>query len=492
MRFLWAAISLLLVTSAYSQERLPVPVGPEVAKAEAQIKELFKADLLKTKPADRLALAAKLQQLARETANDPAARYVLLREARDLAAKSGGAELAFQAADEIRGAFAVGNEGRTAVAELLATAPYTATAAAQTADTLMLAGDAAKEADDWDTALAMYKSAELIARKAQSPPILVSAQTKFKQAIYYRTESAKLKDYLAVLKQMPDDPAANLGAGRFYCLLRDDWLQGTAMLLKGSDEKLKAAAKKDLQAGGGTVNDLLLAGDAWYDLLSNADPALKPAIHARALFWYTAAEPALTGLDKVKATKRLAELATQSDARTAKVWIAISKAIENKQLTKVNAIGGAFGKVTYEDMPEKPGILIGFNVMGTQGKPPSVIQPIYLTSQGELKGRVIGTPNKGDQPAVIKAKPGYAVGAINTRGLGWLDAVQPVFMRITERGLDPKDAYDGPYIGTKAGNDTKLGGEGNLIIGIHGRTEDRGRLCAVSLISIGANPDSVK
>ncbi len=109
-----------------------------------------------------------------------------------------------------------------------------------------------------------------------------------------QTESAKLKDYLAVLKPMPDDPAANLGAGRFYCLLRDDWLQGTAMLIKGSDEKLKVAAQKDLQAGGGTVNDLLLAADAWYDLLANADPSLKPAIHARALFWYTAAEPALT------------------------------------------------------------------------------------------------------------------------------------------------------------------------------------------------------
>ncbi len=96
----------------------------------------------------------------------------------------------------------------------------------------MQAGDAAKGADDWETALTMYKSAELIARKAQSPPILVSAQAKLKQATYYKVESAKLKDYLAVLKQMPDDPAANLGAGRFYCLLRDDWLQGTA-LMKG-------------------------------------------------------------------------------------------------------------------------------------------------------------------------------------------------------------------------------------------------------------------
>ncbi len=150
MRVLWLAICFWGSSVSFSQERLPVPMGPDVAKAEAQIKELFKADLLKTKPADRLALAVKLQQLSQESANDPAARFVLLREARDLAAKSGGAELAFKAADELKTAFAVGNEVRSSVAELLATAPYSPTGAAQTADTLMQAGDAAKATDDWE------------------------------------------------------------------------------------------------------------------------------------------------------------------------------------------------------------------------------------------------------------------------------------------------------------------------------------------------------
>jgi hypothetical protein len=431
-----------------------------------------------------LALAAKLMQLAKESANDPAARYVLLREARDLAAKAGNADLAFKAADELIAGYVVGSETRGAVAELLAVAPYTPTLAAQTADTLLTAGDTAKEADDWEIALVMYKAGELVARKAQSPPILVNAQSRLKQAIYYKAEAAKLKDYLATLKQMPDDPAANLGAGRFYCFLRGDWLNGTAMLIKGADEKLKAAAKKDLQAGGGTVNDLLVAGDAWYDLLSTADPALKPAIQARAHFWYTAAEPTTTGLDKVKVSKRLLELASQNDANTAKLWVAISRAIDNKQTNKWNTVGGAFAKVNFEEIPEKPAILIGFNFLASEGRPPSVMQAIYMTSQGEVKGRIIGQPQQGDKPVTTQAKPGYAVGAIYTRGGGWIDAVKPIYMKITDRGLDPKDSYDGPYVVGKGGGEATLGGDGNLIIGIHGKVDDRGKLSAVSPISI--------
>jgi hypothetical protein len=487
MRFKWAVLWLLLAAFTLAQDRLPIPMGPEVTRAEAQLKELFKAEYLKTKPAERLALSSKLLDLAKESTNDPAARYVLLREARDLSAKAGNADLAFKAAEELIAVYAVGNESRTAVADLLAAAPYSTTAAAQTADTLLSLGDTAKAADDWEAALAFYKAAELVARKTQNPPILVNAQQRLKQAVYYKAEAAKLKDYLATLKQSPDDPAANLGAGRFYCLLRGDWLNGTSLLIKGSDEKLKTAAKKDLQAGGGTFNDMLVAADAWYDLLSNAEPALKPAIQARALFWYTAAEPTITGLDKVKVTKRLAELATQGDARAAKLWVGISKALEKKLLKKWDTVGGAFAKKTFEELPEKPAILIGFNFMVAEGRPPSVIQPIFLTSQGELKGKIYGTPKQGEMPVSTKAKPGYAVGAIYTRGGGGIDAVQPIYMRLNDRGVDPNDKYEGPFVGGKGGGEATFGGDGNLILGIHGKIEDNGKISAISPISIDPN-----
>ena len=47
-------------------KKLPVPDPKSVAKAEKEIKTLFKADYAKKKQADRLALSAKLLKLGKE------------------------------------------------------------------------------------------------------------------------------------------------------------------------------------------------------------------------------------------------------------------------------------------------------------------------------------------------------------------------------------------------------------------------------------------
>src|SRR5262249_5660973 len=67
--------------------RLTVPGNDEQAEAEKLIKKRFETEY--KKPAERGALAAKLLDMARATNDDPTGRYVLLREARDLAAQAG-------------------------------------------------------------------------------------------------------------------------------------------------------------------------------------------------------------------------------------------------------------------------------------------------------------------------------------------------------------------------------------------------------------------
>ena len=64
-----------------------------------------KADYAKAKPADRAALAAKLLEQAEASKEDAAAKYVLLLEARDAAAKGGDAVVFLKAADELAAAF---------------------------------------------------------------------------------------------------------------------------------------------------------------------------------------------------------------------------------------------------------------------------------------------------------------------------------------------------------------------------------------------------
>src|SRR5439155_21454636 len=98
-----AALALTLgwLAAGRADDRSPVPPAADVARAEATVKELFKADYAKTKTADRVALAAKFLRDATDAKEEPAARFVLLREARDLAAKAGDPTLALQAADEL-------------------------------------------------------------------------------------------------------------------------------------------------------------------------------------------------------------------------------------------------------------------------------------------------------------------------------------------------------------------------------------------------------
>src|SRR5689334_3102476 len=83
--FLLGLFLLLLLQDT----RLLPPDAAAQKKAEAIIRELFKDDYAKTSLMDRGALLRKLVAQARQTADDPAAKYVLYREARDMCAQIG-------------------------------------------------------------------------------------------------------------------------------------------------------------------------------------------------------------------------------------------------------------------------------------------------------------------------------------------------------------------------------------------------------------------
>ncbi len=296
-------------------ERIPVPTAEEIAKADALVRDLLKADYAKTKPADRVAFAARLLDEAAGT-KDEAARYVMIRDARNFAAAAGNATLAMTAAGEISTEFQVSAAKASATAaELIAAANLTPTTASECADVIFAALDTARGADDWSTAISLARSAEMVARKSQSAILTAMAQTKLREAETMRVEAEKVKDHIATLKTNPDDPDANLAVGRFYCLIKQDWEAGIEYLAKGSNEQLKLAAKNDQAAGGGSEDDRAKAGDSWYELSRTADPSGKFAMQLRAHFWYTGAAAGLTGLEKVKLEKRLAELQATLDAR---------------------------------------------------------------------------------------------------------------------------------------------------------------------------------
>src|SRR5207302_3123668 len=71
-----------------------VPHAAAQARAEEEIKDLFKEEYAKRKRADMAALAKTFWRRGLETKDDAAARFVLWREAADLAARAGDLDTA--------------------------------------------------------------------------------------------------------------------------------------------------------------------------------------------------------------------------------------------------------------------------------------------------------------------------------------------------------------------------------------------------------------
>ncbi|MCE9568384.1 MAG: hypothetical protein K8U57_40815, partial [Planctomycetes bacterium] len=333
----------------------------------------------------------------------------------------------------------------------------------------------------------LYKAASTAAYRGKMIALSNEARDNAKNIDVTRVEAEKLKAHLKTLKDKPDDPAANLAVGRFLCFFKGDWKTGLAHLAKGSDEKLVAAATAETAASKGTETEQFAAAELWYDLAPTAEASTKSAIRGRAHFWYSNAATTLTGLAKVKALKRADELKADADARTMdwKFWAAMRQAAKDKQTKKWPLVGGAFSRVEFEDTPENGGILIGFRYTTTRGGEfPKSIQSIFLTARGEVLGKAFGVAEKGAVIQITKAKPGYAIGSLYSRGGGGLDAIKPIYMRIEGTSLDTKDTYDGPYIGGKGGGEGTSGGTGDLIIGIHGKSTADFQLGALSLVSL--------
>src|SRR6185436_8209289 len=104
------------------------------------------------------------------------------------------------------------------------------------------------------------------------------------------------------LESMPDDPAANLAVGKWYCLQIGDWKKGISQLAKSGDAKLAAAAAAERDA------KLLEAADAWSTIAEGLSGGEKLAVQRHALEIYQVASEKLTGLQQLKVAKRVTEM----------------------------------------------------------------------------------------------------------------------------------------------------------------------------------------
>src|SRR5262249_23051078 len=85
--------------------RRPVPAEAELAKALAGIRDLYKDDYKKIKHSEMSTFAEQLLTDAANANDDAVTLYVLLSEARDVAARAADAELAFKAIEDLAARF---------------------------------------------------------------------------------------------------------------------------------------------------------------------------------------------------------------------------------------------------------------------------------------------------------------------------------------------------------------------------------------------------
>jgi hypothetical protein len=138
-------------------------------------------------------------------------------------------------------------------------------------------------------------------------------------------------------------------------------------------------------------------------------------------------------------------------------------------------IVGGFG-TPFKDLAPEGAVLVGFEVgLGKFGANDIVaaVQPIFQSAQGE---ETLGKQHGADtgRTVRVKAKAGYAVGAITVKAGLLLDGFSVTFTKLADKALDPKDAYESEWFGGRGGSsEVRLGGDGALVTGIIGKENPR-------------------
>jgi hypothetical protein len=310
IRFLLIAVLAVLIVSpvcAADSEKKKVPDEKDQKTALAEIKRIFKDEYL-LKPIDRRrAFAQKLLKQGVETEDDAPSQYILLREARGIAADLGFVDLALKANEELVNRFDV-NEDLERAATLSRSAPNAKADSLQTiAEESLAMAAKAVHADDFDHVTEYVELAERCAGRTSNVALRASVRQR-KQDFEYAKEKFKLAAKFAEqLKTDPKNPEANLEMGKYGCFVKNDWEAGLPHLAKGNDPALKELAEQSLDKDAAPEQIAKVAG-RWFDLAEKLKGVEREHVRLYSGELYRAALPNLAGLKKTQAEQRLAEI----------------------------------------------------------------------------------------------------------------------------------------------------------------------------------------
>jgi formylglycine-generating enzyme required for sulfatase activity len=310
------ALGVLLLFFGFAQDscaqsKTPVPDAAAQQAAKKTAGEIYGGRFALAKTADeQTALAAEMIAAGLKIQPGSADQFVLLDIARGIAAGAGDAATSLSAVKELTQRFDV--PALTLEADTLLTVARQARISTQRralAEASVNVIGKLAEADEYDRAIRLCEAAREAAQQSREHRLGNELSTQLPELRRAQQELRRYRDALAVMEDAPTEPAPNLAAGRYLCLIKGDWERGVPMLALGSDEPLKAVAVMELQ-GAETAEQQAAIGDAWWDVAETREGQESDLLRLRAGSWYRRAAPQLAGsLAGLRIKQRLEEIA---------------------------------------------------------------------------------------------------------------------------------------------------------------------------------------
>jgi hypothetical protein len=307
--------------------KLPEVPGEEaITAARAQILEIFGNDAkAAVKPEQKATLADTMDDLARDTRDNPTVRFVLMDSARKLYIGAGEVAQALQTTQRLLDAYAFDQQRRQDL--LVATSTALADGNLATEQRELLAKqlhddvETAMNQQQWELADQLSAVRVKVATRLRDVEDRRLANQQRTVVVKAKTEFLEFTKVQTALAADPTNTNANLTAGKFLCSVQRNWKKGRPHLAAAGIDSLKEVLATDEAAEAGAeeadAGDLrLAAGDSWFNWAESAkgvEADLVILAKVRAKYWYRVAADSLVGLNRAKAEKRLKELASVAD-----------------------------------------------------------------------------------------------------------------------------------------------------------------------------------
>ena len=302
-----APAPLIVIPAPTTRPVVSQPDAEAQAKALKLVKEAFGDAYQAKAPAERRSLARKLLQQGIETADNPAARFVLLRDARDIAASAGDVTTAVSATTHLEQSFKVEGAqlllGAITIAQRHADSPAAHAAATHAA---LIGTERAVATEDFPLAMQFMTVAKAGAARSQQVGLVAQVQNRESELQALQGEQQRIQSAREAIRSAPNDPAACAVMGKYLCLSRGDWAAGLPLLARCNDEALRTLATSDL-ASARDAAKRTEAANGWWEMARTRTGLSRKHLRDRAALHYRRMIEDARGISQTIAAQRLAE-----------------------------------------------------------------------------------------------------------------------------------------------------------------------------------------